>query len=177
MSEIAENVGIKGPVLHYYFRTKDKMFQAGFGDIILSVLTKIEIIMTDTDKSLSERIGNLVDAYFKLFIGNPKLPMFILGEIQRDTEYILTTIKELHVDNYLYSIRNAIIKEMDEGKMKQMPLPYIIFTFYGLLSVPFLIKNAALRISLENEQYFEELITNWKPYIVDQMCHLLTTDK
>lgn len=28
MSDIAAKVGINRPVLHYYFRTKDKMFQA-----------------------------------------------------------------------------------------------------------------------------------------------------
>lgn len=30
MSDIAAKVGINRPALHYYFRTKDKMFQAVF---------------------------------------------------------------------------------------------------------------------------------------------------
>ena len=39
MSDIAAKVGINRPVLHYYFRTKDKMFQAVFGNIILSFIS------------------------------------------------------------------------------------------------------------------------------------------
>ena len=31
MSDIAATVGINRPTLHYYFRTKDKMFKAVFG--------------------------------------------------------------------------------------------------------------------------------------------------
>ena len=41
MSEIAARVGINRPGLHYYFRTKDKMFQAVFGSIVSSVVPKV----------------------------------------------------------------------------------------------------------------------------------------
>ena len=44
MSDIAAKVGINRPALHYYFRTKDKMFQAVFGNIILSFIPKIHEI-------------------------------------------------------------------------------------------------------------------------------------
>lgn len=43
MSDIAAKVGINRPVLHYYFRTKDKMFQAVFGNIILSLFPEYMI--------------------------------------------------------------------------------------------------------------------------------------
>ena len=45
MSDIAAKVGINRPALHYYFRTKDKMFQAVFGNIILSFIPKIHDII------------------------------------------------------------------------------------------------------------------------------------
>ena len=43
MSDIAAKVGINRPALHYYFRTKDKMFQAVFGNIILSFIVIYQI--------------------------------------------------------------------------------------------------------------------------------------
>ena len=83
MSDIAAAVGINRPTLHYYFRTKDKMFQAVFGNIILSLAPEIQGIMVQ-DKPISERIGRVVDAYFKIFTDNPSLPIFIVREIERD---------------------------------------------------------------------------------------------
>ena len=77
MSDIAAAVGINRPTLHYYFRTKDKMFQAVFGNIILSLAPEIQGIMVQ-DKPISERIGRVVDAYFKIFTDNPSLPIFIV---------------------------------------------------------------------------------------------------
>ena len=49
MSDIAAKVGINRPALHYYFRTKDKMFQAVFGNIILSFIPKIHDIIIQQD--------------------------------------------------------------------------------------------------------------------------------
>lgn len=43
MSDIAAKVGINRPGLHYYFRTKDRMFQAVFGDIVQSYYLKYRI--------------------------------------------------------------------------------------------------------------------------------------
>ena len=40
MSEIAAKVGMNRPGIHYYFRTKDRMFQAVFGNIVLSFIPK-----------------------------------------------------------------------------------------------------------------------------------------
>lgn len=43
MSDIATKVGINRPGVHYYFRTKDKMFQAVFGSIVKSLYPKFRI--------------------------------------------------------------------------------------------------------------------------------------
>ena len=56
MSNIAQAAGINRPALHYYFRTKEKMFSAVFSDIIASVVPKIEYILTK-DRPIGERIG------------------------------------------------------------------------------------------------------------------------
>lgn len=41
MSEIASRLGINRPGLHYYFRTKDRLFKAVFGMIVQSIMPKV----------------------------------------------------------------------------------------------------------------------------------------
>jgi AcrR family transcriptional regulator len=38
MADIAAEVGLTRPAMHYYFRTKERLFQAIFGDILMSFL-------------------------------------------------------------------------------------------------------------------------------------------
>lgn len=66
MSEIAERVGINRPGLHYYFRTKDRMFNAVFGMIIESIIPKFQDIMLHQEVPIARRIEELVNAYYSM---------------------------------------------------------------------------------------------------------------
>ena len=61
MSDIASRVGINRPTLHYYFRTKNKMFQAVLGQIIRPLVPKVHDVLCESKRPLKERIGELVD--------------------------------------------------------------------------------------------------------------------
>ena len=111
MSDIAAAAGINRPALHYYFRTKDKMFQAVFGNIILSLAPEIQGIMLQ-DKSISERIGKIIDAYFNTFFHNPYLPIFMVREIERDMSHLVSTARELRLEGYFQEIANGLQSEM-----------------------------------------------------------------
>ncbi|MDO4161073.1 MAG: helix-turn-helix domain-containing protein, partial [Prevotellaceae bacterium] len=75
MSDIAAQVGINRPGLHYYFRTKERMFQAVFGQIVLSFLPEIKDIMIQQNVPFDKRIENIIDAYYgKICKENPDLP-------------------------------------------------------------------------------------------------------
>ncbi|WP_455584142.1 TetR/AcrR family transcriptional regulator [Bacteroides sp.] len=173
MSDIATKVGINRPALHYYFRTKDKMFQAVFGNIILSFVPKVHDIILQKDIPLSERFGKVIDAYFKIFIENPCLPMFMIREIHRDTGHLINAISELHIEQYFHKIIDSLQEEMDCGRLKPVPLPFVFYTFYGLLAAPFLTRNLSLSAFVDNENSFEDMFAQWKPYIIMQMEALL----
>lgn len=173
MSDIAAKVGINRPVLHYYFRTKVKMFQAVFGNIILSFIPRIHDIIIQQDKSVSESIGEIVDAYYKVFTENPCLPLFMVREMHRDMDHLSTTIKELRLEQYLHKIMDVLQEEMNGGRLKTVPLPFVFYTFYSALTVPFLTKNLSASFFLEKEDTFEDILVQWKPYIVRQMEALL----
>ena len=60
MSDIAAAVGINRPTLHYYFRTKDKMFQAVFGNIILSLAPDIHSKGNRTGYATFDQYGSCI---------------------------------------------------------------------------------------------------------------------
>lgn len=94
MSDIAATIGINRPTLHYYFRTKDKMFKAVFGSIVISLMPKIHDIIK-LDIPFVDRMGMVLNEYIELFTKAPYLPKFICGEIQRDVNHLLEAAKEL----------------------------------------------------------------------------------
>ena len=176
MSDIAAKVGINRPGLHYYFRTKERMFQAVFGEIVLFLLPKIQDIVLQKDKPVTERVGGVIDAYFEVFSENPRLPLFVMRESNRDVNHLINTLADLRLERNFLEIGRSLQDEMDSGRLKPVPLRFVFFTFYSLLIMPFVMKDLCASLFLEKGESFEEMFARWKPYIVMQMDNLLRVD-
>lgn len=171
MSDIAAEAGINRSALHYYFRTKEKMFQAVFGDIIASVVPAVHDVIV-SDLPFPERIERIVDMYMGIFIANPGLPSFILKEIARDSAQLVSTARTLGIAEYGCMIVADLTSEMDSGSLRRVPLSTVFNTFYGLLLFPFLSGGLFFRIFPDSAQS-DERIADWKRNIVTQMSRLL----
>lgn len=177
MSEIAEKVGINRPGLHYYFRTKDKMFNAVFGMIVMSVAPKFQNIILQKDLPIATRVEKVIDVYYQMLQKNPYLPLFILREMNRDINFLFNAFCSLDVANFFEGLKTSLQEEMANGKLKQVPLRIVFFTFYSALIFPFISRNLISLEMLNENETFEELLVEWKPYIVKQMVNLLCDDR
>lgn len=176
MSDIAATVGINRPTLHYYFRTKDKMFKAVFGSIVISLMPKIHDIIK-LDIPFVDRMGMVLNEYIELFTKEPYLPKFICGEIQRDVNHLLEAAKELQFEAALSLVKDTLLAEMEAGKIKKVPLPTVFLTFYSLLTYPFLVRNLITTLFLDNEEDFTSFLQEWKQHIITELTNLLSNDK
>lgn len=175
MSEIATRVGINRPVLHYYFRTKDKLFQSVFGDIVLSIAPKIFDTLVQKDKTIAERIEEIVDAYYLLFLKNPQLPMFMLREINRDANFLIKTAIQFNLVDRAMQVWKSLEDEMNNGILRKVSFRFMLFNMYGLLTMPFLTKKASF-IYLKKDESFENMLEEWKSNIIFQMQNLLSPE-
>src|SRR5680860_1428715 len=81
MQEIANEAGINKALLHYYFRTKQKLFEAIFKKVFKQIFPKIETFIL-SDLPFEEKLGVFIDNYIDLLIKNPYFPAFILKEME-----------------------------------------------------------------------------------------------
>lgn len=173
MSEIAARVGINRPTLHYYFRTKDKMFQAVFGSIVSSVIPKVFEALTHKDKSIDQRVEGIIDAYYTLFLENPRLPMFMLRELNRDSDLLIKTMQQLNVMDTARKALASLQEEMNEGRLKKVSLQIAFYNFYSLLTFPFLTKDISTKVFQNDDEDFLMMLSEWKQNIISQMENLL----
>lgn len=175
MSDIAARAGINRPVLHYYFRTKERMFEAVFADIMHYFIPTIHQIVLQ-DKPIKERVSEITDVYIDMMRKSPLMPVFVVREIQRDAGHLLNTINKMETGSYISKIKEALLDEMERGRMKKIPIEFIPYTFYGLLFMPFLTKPLTDIIFPVSPEGFGERLRRWKDEVVKQMCLLLCAD-
>lgn len=171
MSDIAAEVGLTRPAMHYYFRTKERLFQAVFGDILMTFLPKVSVIIT-SDAPLEEKIGAIADAYLAILKENPQLPMFLMKEAMRDFEGFVQMALGINISQAGNNVFSAIESEMEAGKIKKVPIIEIFYTFYGLVAMPFLTMPIASHI-FGQAQIDELLNERWRTHVVRHMMILL----
>jgi TetR/AcrR family transcriptional regulator len=172
MCDIASAVGINRTTLHYYFNTKDKMFEAVFGTIIKSFLPKIKDILLNDD-TFFEKTDKIIDEYFRVFLTSPYLPSFIMGEINRDIKHLLSVAYSIDFANYLQILIKTIKDEMDKGNIKRMPIHIVFMSFISQITFPFIAKNLIQEILNSKDEELGKIIEEWKPIVSMQIRNLL----
>lgn len=111
-ASIAEAAGVTHAMLHYYFRTKDKLFErivSGkinmLGDIVLSAIG-------DDNLPLEERIRQGVERHFDFISSNRDLPKFIVNEILTRPERI--EMVESGIQNIVSNLLGNLQHEIDD---------------------------------------------------------------
>ena len=118
----------------------------------------------------------MVDTYYDLFRQWPDLPLFVVREINRDADFLLLTLRSLHTRAGFGSIVKSLQQEMDEGRIRKVPLRMVFLTFYSLLTFPFLTRGLSMRILRKENESFDDILNEWKPNITRQMQHLLSLE-
>lgn len=172
MSDIAAQIGINRPTLHYYFRTKEKLFQAVFGEIIAKILPHVQSIFNQ-NIPFFERLERVVDIYLEVFLENPMVPRFIVNEIHRDLSHLVGSMRELSLDNYIIEIGKVIDAEMEQGNIKRVPMQMMFLTLYSQLVFPFLTKRLTMWLFSENEEDFKAFLLMWKDNLLMLMRAML----
>lgn len=80
---IAQRAGVTHAMLHYYFRTKEQLFDKILDRKIGLIEEIITSLFSAPDLPLKERLTRVISAHFDLLVANPSLPRFLLGEMTR----------------------------------------------------------------------------------------------
>jgi TetR/AcrR family transcriptional regulator len=85
MQEIADNAGINKAMLHYYFKTKDQLFNKVFSQAFEAFAGKIAEVL-NSDEKLDRKIIDYVNHTVDALMQNPGLPVFVLNELTFNPE-------------------------------------------------------------------------------------------
>ena len=178
MGDVATEVGISRTSLHYYFRTKEMLFNAIFARLMNAILPNISLIL-DEPTTFLEKLPKIVDQYVSAMQQNPLLPFFVVNELNRDPEHLYKVVmKDPSRVQTMVRLQKQILDEMDQGILKKVPLLYTVTTLLGLVVFPMLARNPLTDLFLGSDPAkFEAFIEERKPFITDVMVRLLTPEK
>ncbi|MBQ9592007.1 MAG: TetR/AcrR family transcriptional regulator [Paludibacteraceae bacterium] len=175
MQDIADLAGISRTSLHYYFRSKDRLFEKSLNNLIRNIMPRIDSTLAK-DISLRDKIVEIATSYIEQLRGNELLPGFLIMELRRDPQEIIRFVFSEWTTIDFQSIKNQMDREVEAGLIRRFDISQMVITIMGLCTFPFICEPILSDVfkALGGHQTFDNFITERKN-IVNQMLSLWLT--
>lgn len=162
-TEIAKEVGCNQAAVHYYYRTKDKLFGAIFEKKFKFFISKF-LKVSDEDIPFEEKLVKKIETHFELLQKNPKIPLFLVNEVITNPKRLESMKETLGAlpQMVIGKFQKELDVEIEKGTIRNMSAFDLLFTIISLNVSLFLIGPLFKVISNLSDKEFEKLIESRK---------------
>jgi TetR/AcrR family transcriptional regulator len=164
MQDIADKAEINKALLHYYFRSKDKLFEVIFLEEAGKFMPRIAEMMA-SDLPLFEKIERFVTGYIDVLIVNPLMPLFILSAINKNPQELMKKVlgnKRPPLDK----VEESIAKEVKKGTIKPIAGVQLMLNMISMCIFPFLAKPMVQWVTKMNDAQYMQLMEQRKKEVI-----------
>lgn len=141
MQEIADEAGINKALLHYYFRSKQLLFEAVFKRAFSLLAPQLNEIL-NSDTSIFEKIKRFSNNYISFVLKHPYLPNFIIQELNRNPEFVKKLMAEKDFPNIQVFIKqvneNVVAGVIHPIKAEQLFINILALNIFPFIGAPLL---------------------------------------
>lgn len=163
-TEIAKRAGVNHALLHYYFRTKENLFEVVFQKKA-KLMSEVLIFSFEQELPFFEKIKRGISDHFDLIAANSKLPNFIFNEISQDDNLkriFLGILKEKAI-MIIAKLKEEINREVAKGTIRYIEPYDLLMTIVSLNMFPFISKPIILDIlNLQGEKDISQFLEHRK---------------
>jgi TetR/AcrR family transcriptional regulator len=154
MQDIADLAGINKALLHYYFRSKDKLFDKIFEKKATLIFPEMEELLHQS-LPITELMCIFVERYFKILLENPYMPLFIISTINKADNQSIIEKLPFELNKKLIMI---LQKEIEMGKVKNINPFHFIVSVFSMCAFPFMAKPMIMKMTNANDEEFKQLM-------------------
>ncbi|MBX7152024.1 TetR/AcrR family transcriptional regulator [bacterium] len=161
MQEIADEAGINKAMLHYYFRSKDQLFEAVFKEALGRIFPMLLSVLM-SDETVEQNLMKFIPTYIETIKQHPYLPGFVLHEMTRNPERLTNMVRSVGVASAPPKILQQLQKGMDEGRYITIAPEQILVSVLAACIFPFVAKPMVkVALGMDDEK-FDQFINQRK---------------
>jgi AcrR family transcriptional regulator len=143
MSEIAKRAGVNSALLHYYFRTKERLSESVFRRAAADLLPAVIAVLA-SERDIEEKVEAVIDIELTRLLKTPYLPAYVLSELAHHPERLRQLVSAVtgmvpeevgaHV---LKTLRRQINAAVREGSLHPIDAEQFVINLLSLCIFPF----------------------------------------
>ncbi len=163
-TQIAKLAGCNQALIHYYFRSKEKLLETIINqnsDIIFNCFSTIP-----EGCNLKEKICHIIDIHFEFLENNPEFPLFLLREMKNNHKFFdsFRGVVVSRLGNMLQELQQEIDSEAENRIVKDIKSEDLLLDILSLDVFSFLISFPMVLLN-KNEQSKDEFLKKRKEHI------------
>ena len=141
MQDIADEAGVNKALLHYYFRSKERLAEAVFLRAARTLFPRMLQTLA-SDRPLREKLQRVVDLELDMLEENPYLPGYILSEFQHRHDELRALLKQVVPiddmrDDVLDTLQQQLDAEAEAGRLRPTRAVDLMVTLIAQMIFPF----------------------------------------
>lgn len=167
MQLIANEAGISKASLHYYFRSKENLFDRIFNETMDEFMVVVST-WEDTEENWEVKLRKFILEFFNFLETNSLL--FILREVSRNPEFMLNRKKK-------NKPKRSFIAYFEDlkltGEIEKVNVPLMLVFMHSLCSYPLLNKNFFKIATRLDDKEFDAFMKEYPNNVADLMINLI----
>lgn len=133
MQKIADKAQVNKAMLHYYFSSKEILFEKILTEAFMDIRPELEAIIHGNEPFI-EKLKSFVRIHFKHQLKNPKVASFIFRELNKNPERIATQIKNMQMMKGAFChFMETYKEEVDKGILRAYSPFHLFIMLQGLV--------------------------------------------
>jgi AcrR family transcriptional regulator len=166
MQDIADRAEINKAMLHYYFESKEKLFEMIFQETAGKLFPHFEMVIS-SDLSLFDKIRSIVSSYIEMIIQNPYLPLFVMNEMNKNPEIGIKNFFEAQKPVFFKKFADSIEQGIKEGVINPINPVHLIVNMFSMCAFPFIAKPMIVLMSGVADEQFKNLMEQRKVLVAE----------
>ena len=165
MQEIADKAKINKALLHYYYRSKQLLFEAVFKSAFSLLAPQLNKVLND-DSDLFEKIRKFTENYVSFVIKHPYLPNFVIQELNKNPEFVQKLRSEKNfpsIEKFKLQVSDAI----NQGIIKPIEAEQLFINIISLNIFPFIGEPLLMALVNVDKESYNKILENRKTEVAE----------
>lgn len=165
MQEIADKAKINKALLHYYYRSKQLLFEAVFKSAFSLLAPQLNKVLND-DSDLFEKIKKFTENYVSFVIKHPYLPNFVIQELNKNPEFVQKLRSEKNfpsIEKFKLQVSDAI----NQGIIKPIEAEQLFINIISLNIFPFIGEPLLMALVNVDKESYNKILENRKTEVAE----------
>ncbi|NNF34894.1 MAG: TetR/AcrR family transcriptional regulator [Saprospiraceae bacterium] len=166
MQEIADEAGVNKAMVHYYYRSKQNLFETIFRKKVKELFGAFSIILS-ANKSFENKIRSFIETEIEIISQFPSLPLFVLNEAGKNPAILEEVFEEGGPKQMIQLFQNIVEQEVNQGHIRPIKFEELLINIMSMCIYPFIARPILQFLLDKDDLNYKSMIETRKRTVAD----------